>query len=423
MRVALLTCSLCVITAALASAQSPPATLPTTTPPAMPPALAGASAVPVAPPPTLSEATLTDLTSDGVSSTGRPFSMSCPRMWANADYLLFWYTPMNTPTLIRTIPAVQANDPNATGTSMFPTKSQVHYDNVSGVRLNVGYNFDTIGFDASGFILQRKSLSTSQFSDGSFLAIAQPYIPAGTGTTTDLLSSRPNPGGYSGGVNAAISSQIFGFEANVRRAWFTFMSDSTNIIGGFRYFDLQENLSITSVSRFPSGALQSNSDAIQTHNSFYGGQIGFSTVYGGTEPGIGFTFTTKSGIGDVHQRVDLVGSNAVAVGGVPSVEAGGLYVRGLNAGSFSRDKFGFMQDIDLKLTYNFTKAFQVSFGYSMFYLSSVARPGNQLDPVVNDQNIRFVAVQTPSNSPQPVFAWHTHSFVLQGLTFGARLAY
>ncbi|MBA4187003.1 MAG: hypothetical protein C0467_03195 [Planctomycetaceae bacterium] len=418
MRAALLTCSLCLLTAAQAVAQTPPVTLPPTTglAPTLPP---------TGQPPALAE--FTTQPPEALTGSGRPFSMNAPQMWAGAEYMLMWYNPMDTPSLIRVVPAGMAGGAGAPALSMFPSKSKVYYDGVSGVRFNLGYNFDTFGIDASGFVMGRQVVSSTLASDGTVVSVARPYTPAGgagaTPTDTDLLFSLPGPLGYSGGVSASISSQVYGFEINARRAWFTFMSDSTSVIGGLRYFDLQETLGVTGTALFPTGDSITVQDSIRTHNSFYGTQIGVSTVYGGNEPGFGFAFSTKMGIGGVNQRVDLVGTNTFVTGGVPDLQPGGLYARGLNAGSFSRGKFAYMQDVDLKFTYNFTSAFQVSFGYSLFYLSSVARPGYQIPATVNDSGIRFVAAPTASSSPEPVFAWNTHGFVIQGMTFGATFQY
>lgn len=424
MRAALLTCSLCLVTTAQAVAQSPPDTLPQ----APPPVVVGPSPVVVTAPPTMSEAVLNDMTGqtlNGVNArnySGRPFDMTGPRMWAAADYMLFWYTSMNTPSLVETIPSVLVNNPAAVPATTFPSRSQVHYSGVSGVRVNVGANFDKTGVDFGALYLQQQTLKTNIANDGTPVFIGRPFFDASTGKPTTLNISSPNQ--YSGGVSSAITSQIFGMELNARRAWYTFLSDSTNLIAGVRYFDLQESIAVSSFSTFPTGDTVAINDSFRTHNSFYGGQIGFSTVYGGCEPGFGFSFTTKSGIGGVNQRVDIVGSNTINQGGVITTEAGGLLARGLNSGSFSRGQFAYMQDLDLKLTYNFTSAFQVSFGYSLFYLSSVVRPGDQIDPVVNSTQIRFTNGGLPSTlGPVPSFQWHAHSFVMQGLTFGAKLAY
>src|SRR4029077_5496718 len=143
---------------------------------------------------------------------------------------------------------------------------------------------------------------------------------------------------------------------------------------------------------------------------------------GGFDRGFGIDFTAKGAVGGVAQRVETVGYNTFIPGGVPDTQPGGLYARGANLGSFSRNKIAYLQDVDLKFTYNFNRWVQVSFGYYLIYLSSVMRPGDAIDPVVND-NIRFVAAPTPSNANRPAFAWRAEELVLQGMTFGFRVQY
>ncbi|WP_171470384.1 BBP7 family outer membrane beta-barrel protein [Frigoriglobus tundricola] len=349
--------------------------------------------------------------------------MSGPRLWATGDYLLMWYTPMRTVPLIQSVPSAQVNNSTLSGvTTIFPdNNNHINFGAFSGVRASVGANWDKFGVDVGGFVLERQTQSAAVFNDGTPFAIARGYTAAGATAPTSLLVSFP--GQYSGGVAAAAQSQLWGAEANVRRAWYAFLSDSTDLILGFRYIDLNERLAIDSPSYFPNGNSLDVRDAIRTRNTFYGGQVGFASRIGGTERGLGFEFTTKSGLGGVAQRAELVGSNTVVAAGVADVQPGGLYVRGLNAGTFTRDKFAYMQDLGIRLTYNFNPWVQVSFGYSFLYLSSVMRPGKAIDPVVNDSNVRFVANPTPSDLPRPAFAWRAEELVVQGMTFGLRIQY
>jgi hypothetical protein len=427
MRAAVLTCSLCLLTAAQAVAQEisttqPPMTQPPATLPATPP--------PIPAQPTPPEAMLTDMTgapgSSGLMSnaarSGRPFGMQGPCYYAAADYMLFWYTPMNCPTLMNTTPSVLVNDPSAVPATNFPSKTHVSYNGVSGVRVNLGANFAKTGIEFSGFYLGERVLQTSVANDGTPVFIGRPFLDVNNGTLTTLNISSPNQ--YSGGVNAVVTSQLWGMELNARRSWYTFMSDDSQLLAGIRYMDLQESVNAASFSQFPTGDSVAIQDSVRTHNSFYGAQIGFTTVYGGDRPGIGFVFTTKSGIGGVNQHVDLVGTNTINQSGAVTTEAGGLFVRDFNAGSFSRGKFAYLQDIDLKLTYNFTSNFQVSFGYTLFYLSSVVRAGDQVNLIINPNTIRFTNGGAPTTiSSTPAFVWNASSFVVQGLTFGAKWQY
>ena len=345
-----------------------------------------------------------------------------PRAYASAEYMLFWYTPMNCPTLVTTTPSALVNNPTAAPATSFPSRPQVHYDGVSGVRINAGMNFDKTGIDFSGFILDQRTITTSIANNGSPVFIGRPFIDSTNGTPTTLNISSPNQ--YSGGVRSEITSQMFGMELNAKRSWYTLLADATYLLAGVRYFDLQESIAVNSLSVFPTGDTVRIQDSVRTHNSFYGGQIGFTSVIGGFEPGFGASFTTKSGIGGVNQRVDLVGSNTILQNGTLGMESGGLFARGLNAGSFSRVKFAYSQDLDIKLTYNFTCNLQVSCGYSLFYISSMVRPGDQVNPFINPNQIRFTNGGLPTvPGPQPAFYWNSHSFVVQGVTFGARYSY
>ncbi|AMV24491.1 hypothetical protein VT84_08845 [Gemmata sp. SH-PL17] len=353
----------------------------------------------------------------------RPFDMSGPRFWATGDYMLMWYSPMRTVPLIQTVPAAIANTSQATGAvTVFPENNRIDFGAFSGARAAVGANWDKFGAEVGGFVLERKNETGSFFNNGTPVAIAQGYIAAGSGVPTSLYASLPNQ--YSGGVSAVAQSRLWGVDGNVRRAWYSLLSDSTDILIGFKYLDLQESLVIDSPSFFPSGGIVDVRDSIRARNSFYGGYIGFNSRFGGNDRGFGLDLTSKSAIGGVAQRVELVGSNTfVSATGLVDTESGGLYARGLNAGTFTRGKFAYSHDLDLKLTYNFNRWVQVSFGYSLMYLSAVMRPGRAIDPIVNDSNVRFVAQPTPSTLPRPTFAWRSEELVVQGMTFGIRVQY
>jgi hypothetical protein len=359
---------------------------------------------------------------EGALATLTEYSGSSgPRLWATGDYMVMWYTPMRTPPLIQAVPSafVGSTSPDVV-TTVFPENNRVNFGAFNGLRGFVGVGFDRFGVEVGGFVLERLQETGSLFTNGTPFAVAQGYIAAGSGVPTSLFASLP--GEYSGGVAAAAESRLWGVEGNMRWSWYAFISNANDLILGFRYLDLQESLAIESPSFFPDGDVITVRDSIRTRNMFYGGQLGFNGRLGGFDRGLGLDLSTKGAVGGVAQRADLVGSNSFISAGVDDTEAGGLYARGSNAGSFSRSKIAYLHDVDVKLTYNFNPYIQVSFGYSLIYLSSVMRPGNAIDPVVND-NIRFVAAPTPSNLDRPAFSWRAEELVVQGMTFGARVQY
>src|SRR5581483_5127472 len=192
----------------------------------------------------------------------------------------------------------------------------------------------------------------------------------------------------------------------------------------FRYLNLEESLNVASRVTFASGTVGTISDSVQTRNQFYGGQIGLDGRIGGMDRGLGLDIMPKIALGGMHQQATLTGFNALTAPGLPpDVQAGGLYARELNLGTFTRDKFAMVASLDLNATYNFNESTQVFFGYSIIYVSSVLRPGEQIDLVVNDSRTRFVANPTPSTANRPAQSFVGNDFWAQGLNFGFRLQY
>lgn len=357
-----------------------------------------------------------------IPTESRPFPMVGPRFWATGDYLLAWYTPIRTPPLIQAVPAALASQSSGNGAvTLFPENNRLNFGAFNGVRASVGANFDKFGVEFGGFVLERQGENASFFNNGNPVALGRGYISAGSGLPIVLFSSLP--GQYSGGVSASAQSRLWGLDGNIRRAWYTFLFDTTDILVGFKYLDLHESLSIYSPAVFPDGGVVALNDSVRTSNRFYGGYVGINSRLG-NDRGFGLELTSKSGVGGVAQRAELVGSNSfVPAGGAADVESGGLYARGLNAGTFTRSKIAYTQDLELKLTYNFNPWFQISFGYSFMYMSSAIRPGGAIDAVVNDGNVRFIAQPTPSPLARPAFAWRTDGLAVNALTFGVRLQY
>ncbi len=435
MRSAVLAGSVCLLTAGIAVGQTPPTELPPTLPPAGPLSVYPAPVQSGAPVPQVAPGTaIPGLPDFGSPPPGNvaapniplddPWAITGPNGYASVDYAMWWYTPMNSVPLISTVPtafAVATPPPGVTQT-YFPVGNRISFNKADGVRLNAGLNWQRWGVDFSGFVLERRSKASGLFNAAVPEAVGQTYTSAGTGGQTVLYASLPNQ--YIGGVRVATESQIWGAEANVRHAFYVFLTDSTDILTGLRYFALQESVTMNSPSFFPNGTSLSVTDSFRTQNSFYGWQVGFNKRVGGYNKGWGLDVTTKTGIGGIRQQVDVVGSNTfTAPGFPPDTEPGGLYARGLNLGRYTRTRFGVMQDLDIRVTYNLGPSVQLFAGYTLFYLSSVMRPTEAIDPVVNDGDIRYIANTTPSVLNRPNFIWKGTGFVVQGITMGFRLQY
>ncbi|MBY0512448.1 MAG: BBP7 family outer membrane beta-barrel protein, partial [Gemmataceae bacterium] len=351
------------------------------------------------------------------------------RFWASADYLLWWQKSPRTAPLIVGVPG--ANIQNVGGAlpagtvPVFPNGDTLDFGAFSGVRVSAGFYLNrNWGIEASGFVLEEKNKSGGASGDGSLLSsgVALPYTQAGTGTPIALFTNLP--GVYAGGSSATASSQVWSGEVNARLDWYRLFCDRCDLIGGFRYIGLRDDLGATSTSTFPNGNVTTISDSFRTRNNYYGAQVGYRSAWYGRK--LSADLSMKWGIGVVHQEVTAAGSNTFApAGGAASTENGGLYARDANLGTFERDKFAFNYELGVNLGYQITPRVRAQVGYTINYLSSVARAGDMVDPVANDARVRFIAPPVaPAPDNRPAFDWsRTTDYWLQGLNFGLSFGY
>lgn len=365
-----------------------------------------------------------DLASDVLTN---PTPVYRPRVWASADYLLWWITPQNTPDLIVSVPAAIAatqrdNLPPGATTRAYPVGRQLDLGKHSGVRLNAGADFDGFGVQGSGFWLETKTGGASLYNAGFPSAIGLNFVGANSGRPTVLFLSIPNL--YAGGVSVLADQQAYGAELNLTRPTFAFLTDYSDLIAGFRYFDLSESIQRLGQADLPTGVRLDVQDIIRTQNRFFGGQVGIHGRAGAIDRGLGVDMTTKLGLGGVRQTAEITGANQFTpTFGAPDRENLGLFARPFNLGTFTRDKFAATIDLNLNLTYNFTRSFQVFTGYSLFYLSSAIRPGEAVDSVINEARVRFISNPTPGTVDRPAFTWRANDVWVQGISFGAKLQF
>lgn len=351
-----------------------------------------------------------------------------PRAWIGADYMVMYISPMNTPGLIQVVPSANAVVggalvPTAAATKVFPEDRQLTYDAFQGVRLRGGIDFDKWGIEASGFSTQTNTQSGAINSDGTSLAVGRQYFNAATGANSTLYSSLPGANGYSGGIGVQVDSQIWGAEINYRTPGYTFLADRVDYLAGYRTLNLSEGIVISDVSNFPGGIGLHIVDVIRTRNQFNGAQIGFQSHAGAVERGLGVEGGFKIGLGSMRQEISMGGSNTYYVGGIPDPQAGGFYAQGANAGLFTRERIATVSELNLGLTYKFTRNVQISFGYNLIYASSVIRPGEAIDPSINENQVRYISNPTPTPVLAPYQRWNANDFWVQGMTFGATLMY
>jgi hypothetical protein len=326
----------------------------------------------------------------------------CDRFWVDAHYLFWWTKQGRLPV------------PLLTGDSgVLLGDEDLHYGDRSGGRLTAGLWLDdrhVVGFELGGFMLERPTLFEAVNSN----AMGSPALQR---PITNALIQPPSPdtvpiafpGFYAGGMTVSSASRLWGLEANVVRNLAYNPDFTVDLIFGFRYLDLDENLIIVQNTEalatppsfspvpptfFPAanntpvplvpGSAVSVSDGFRTQNRFYGGQIGGRVGWSSgswTADVLG-----KVALGPNHMSVAVSGSSSLnpAGGGSGRTVPGGiLALPGANIGRSVTDWFSVAPEVGVQVGFRITENLRAQVGYSFLYLNNVVRPGDQVNTNIN----------------------------------------
>jgi hypothetical protein len=381
------------------------------------------------------------------------------RGWVGAEFLGWWVSNDPTPPLavysfanVNGVPG--SGIPGAADTVVVAGgENGVLSQNRPGFRVYGGWwlsDCQNWGIDGSFFILPQKS-GTSAFGPVDGFYLARPYaavVAPAPGVDGLILSPSGGdvvafPGQSVGNIAISSHSELYGADVNLRKNILCGCNWRWDFLGGFRYLNLNENITITE-STFVTGPFPATKggvtaslqglagqafDSFETRNRFYGGQLGFA---GELRRGRWvFTGRTLFGIGTTHQEVTVNGGTTFVVPPTiptPPFPASGIYpsgllaVSGANIGTFSQNRFSFVPEVGLNVGYMVRPNLKVFLGYNFLYWSSVVRPGDQINTTVNEQLIANQLFRDPvtpaSPTIQPTVPFKTTDFWAQGISLG-----
>src|SRR5438132_1442638 len=359
-------------------------------------------------------------------------------VWGSAEYLLWWVKPdVGTPPLATTGPAGSPAILGQLNTGVLIGGRELDFEDRSGIRGTVGFWFNkegNVGAELTGFILEERTIRQAVASDANgFPVIARPVINAQTGMEASNLMA--SPGQLAGGVNFTASSEVYGAEVNFLGCMYRSKNFIADMILGFRYLGLDENLSVTgNTTVLPGGIAAFNGsvvapggtltilDHFDTRNDFYGGQVGGRAQVRWNR--LFADFSGKLAVGNAHEVVNINGGTTLTGTGGPSFLPGGLLAVSSNSGISSRDEFTFLPEGAIKVGVHVTDYITLFAGYTFVYWFDVARPSEQIDRTVNPalvpSNLSFGSGTGP-NRPAAPFA--RTDFWAQGVSIGLEVRY
>jgi hypothetical protein len=363
---------------------------------------------------------------------------SAPRVEFDGAYLLWFNRPQSVPFPLFTTSAPSQNGLiGANSTIVLAGAQNISYSAINGMRLTGSFYGDEdrrFGALVSGFYTAtaeyRQHLQMQPPSGANSFGVpllARPYIDNILGPTSLVLGS-PTIGVANASLTTA--SQIWGVEGS--GLWNIYRSsgeskcwNSLDMVVGYKYlqlnerFDIQSLSSLTGSTSTPIFGIGANGLPVQT------GVLTVPTQYmvGGvsvTSPGtvqVTDRFTTTNqfngvtlglrselrygmwnlntfarlGMGVMHETLQVYGSTAFTSGATGQYGSayGGLFANASNIGTVVRDEFAVIPEISINLGLNVTRTLTAYVGYNFLYINQVARPGNQINPVVDGTSVPF----------------------------------
>jgi hypothetical protein len=102
---------------------------------------------------------------------------------------------------------------------------------------------------------------------------------------------------------------------------------------------------------------------------------------------------------------------------------GGQFAAASNSGHASRDEFALLPELEIAFGYQVSRSLRAYLGYDLLYLNRVARPGSQVDLIVDTTGTQidpaFTGAQT--TYPRPLFL--DSKFWAQGLNLGLEISF
>ena len=370
------------------------------------------------------------------------------QFYGSAEWLMWTTRGFHLPPLVTT---ASPFDPENTRGALGFDSTRIIFGNSdtagglrSGARFTLGYNCDPCGLwaiEGSFFFLSRKN-DGAACNSNTTPVIGRPFFNINTGMQDRELTT--SPGLLAGDIFKAqgslqvnTSSSLLGAELNSRCLLWTGCGFQATGIVGVRYLDLTDRLRIsenlTLLQDIPgvgagppvgrAGDQVLVFDRFDTHNRFYGGQVGVSGEW--RRGPWSLDANAKVALGATQQSVDIDGGQRItSLNGRVQNFPGGLYALSTNIGHHSQTRFGFVPEVGLKVGYNFTDNIRVFVGYDFLYWNSVLRPGDQIDQSLNANIIPNSGAPFPAtNQVRPVVPFRTTSYWAMGLNAGVEFRY
>jgi hypothetical protein len=350
------------------------------------------------------------------------------RNFARIEYLMWWGRGRALPPLVTTsfngTPVLDVGILGLGSTTVEYGGNDVGTDWRSGGRLTVGRVLD----DAGEWVAVGRFLGLDDSSDEYHATsaagdpiLARPFFNSQLNQPDALIVAYPGVA-ENASIDVSSRSDLLAAEVYVRHLILGEEDMTIDILGGYQMSRIDDNLEIRNSSLIindPKGIFAplttiNMRDQFGTRNEFHGGVVGLAidTFRGPWK----FEALGKVGFGNQRQTVSIAGNTVLTPQVGPVVnDPNGLLARQTNSGVYQRDVFTFIPELNLTIGYQVNN-WTFTVGYTFIYWNDVAFAGSQIDQTVNLSNPIV-------GDARPTFVFRDTDFWLQGISFGAELAF
>lgn len=348
------------------------------------------------------------------------------QLYVRGEYLMLWSRGYDVPALVTTSPQTadfeDAGVLGVDGTEILFGDSTINDGMRSGGRITLGYWLRPCGDTALEAIWFRGGREVTDYhadSTGDPI-LARPFFNVEPGFEGQDAIAIAYPGLLEGSIDVHAVHDFNGVEVLARHRAFKDCWARLDFVIGWRYARVADDLTISHslLSIDPSSGIPVDTtidvvDRFETQNEFNGAEIG--VIADVRHNCWTFEFLMKLAMGNMHSRVFVDGSTDTISSTGTTFTRAGLLTQSSNIGVYDSDQFSVMPELGLNLAYDLTPRLRLTFGYTFLYLSSVARPGDQIDPDVNLSQLPSV----PFNGvARPEYLFTTTDFWARGMNFG-----
>ena len=348
-----------------------------------------------------------------------------PRFWGRADYLVWWTSEMDAPSLATTGPAAPPNQVGVLGqpgtTTLFG--GELLDGERSGGRFTLGFWLDDCrrrGIDVSYLQLSNESESFSA-SQNEFPVLARPFF--NTQTSAQDARRIALAGEVQGILSVQASTEFQALEVLYRSASDCFPCQRAEFLFGYRFAELDERLGISestlALGGAAPGAMIDLTDRFEAENEFHGGELGVR-LEGAAADCFAWELLAKVAVGNTRSRARVSGQTTTTAAGATAMTSAGLLAQATNSGAFEQDEFSAIWELGITLRRELACGFTGRLGYTLLLWQDVSRVGNQIDTTINPSQIPPGALV---GEPRPGFAFQTSDFWAHGLNFGLEYVY